>query len=245
MSLGRIIAWTLLFLIGACSRAPTTTPPATVASREYFPLHPGTLWVYEIRDAAGNVDLERVLVRGPLHLKTQETDGVVVEESGGIGGELGLDVAWHPVVYYRRGSFLYKFSGISYVETELREYRLGIGEEKVLPDDPFRHPEWESDVQLFRLGQGLGYALRAVSTARSPLERVTVPAGTFEACLRVETASALASLPRRPDGGVAFRYTDWYAPGVGLVKSVVEAPGHPTPVAVTRLVSFRDGARPD
>jgi len=54
-------------------------------------------------------------------------------------------------------------------------------------------------------------------TVRGP-ERVTVPAGTFEA-LRVEY---WVTLPASPDP--ALVKTAWYAPGVGLVKCTGEVP---------------------
>src|SRR5690242_8365407 len=191
----------------------------THAQGEFFPLHPGTLWVYEVRDAEGRIALERVLVRGAYHLKTQETDATIVEESGGVTGELDLDVSWHPVVYYRRGQFLYKFSGVNYVDDELHELPLGEGEEKVLPEDPAEHRRWESDFEIFR-SEGSGYGAKIVSVVQPGLESVRVRAGTFRKCLRVESESILAT--RSPQLGgtdVVFRYSDWYAPGVGLVKS--------------------------
>ncbi len=56
---------------------------------------------------------------------------------------------------------------------------------------------------------------------------VTVPAGTFDDCIRV-----------RSDGsteGTSFSYTGWYARGVGFVKSVSQGSN-------TELISYRSGA---
>ena len=69
--------------LGGCAVLPTTAD-AVARRGEFFPLYPGTLWVYEVRDAEGRIALERVLVRGAYHLKAHETDGTVVEESGGM-----------------------------------------------------------------------------------------------------------------------------------------------------------------
>jgi hypothetical protein len=52
-------------------------------------------------------------------------DGTVVEESGGLNREPDLDVSWRPVVYYRRGMFLYKFSVVDFVGGEVSEILLG------------------------------------------------------------------------------------------------------------------------
>lgn len=246
MSLGRLLTSLAVAALGGCflKVAPPESPASS--SREFFPLHPGTLWIYEVRDYQGHVDLKRVLVRGSLHLNSRDADGVVVEESGGAGEELVFDVSWHPVAYYRRGEFLYKFSGLGYVGAELREFRLGQGEEKVLPADPVSHPQWESDFEVFHLDGEYGYGLRAVSTVHPGRETVRVRAGTFRNCLRVETQTVGGSVPRRPaEEDVVFRYTDWYSAGIGLVKSVVESPGAARPLNTMELVSFRDGGSRD
>jgi hypothetical protein len=246
MRLGRSLLGCLLAIaaVNGCASTAIDRPSApSTASREFFPLRPGTFWVYEVRDAAGSVALERVLVRGSYYLKTVEQSGIVVEESGGMGGELDLDVSWHPVVYYQRGGFLYKFDGVNYVDEELQEVALGQGEEKVLPSDPTAHPEWESDFQIFHIGHTEGYGARMVSVANPAGEPVRVRAGTFHGCLRVDSESVLSSRQRRAQKPpeLTFRYVDWYAPGVGLVRSEVHASESDRPVSTVELVSFRDG----
>ena len=211
---------------------------------DYFPLHPGTLWVYEVRDSLGGVALERVLVRGLVHLGTQDADGYVVEESGGLAGEFALDVEWHPVVYYRHDRFLYKFSGVDYVEGQLRELRLGEGEEKVLPDDPAEHLEWHSDFDIFRPDPGSRYRATTTSTAIRVRQELRVRAGTFASCLGVESKSQLESNePHDRARLLGFRYLDWYAPGVGLVRSEVRSLEDGRLLTTLELVSFRDGRR--
>ena len=69
-----------------------------------------------------------------------------------MSGEFDLDVSWHPVVYYRRGEFLYKFSAVNFVGGEVSEVPLGEGEEKVMPDDPVEQPQWQSEFEIFRDG---------------------------------------------------------------------------------------------
>ena len=248
MDLGRRLRLLILtgaLLGGGCH--PAVKPAALLTpGRELFPLQPGTLWVYEVHDFNGQVDLRRAVVRGSFYLKSQETRGTIVEESGGNSDELLFDVGWHPVAYYRRGEFLYRFSGLGYVGAELREFRLGLGEEKVLPNDPLAHPEWESDFEVFHVGQGIGYGVRAISNAGVAMETVTVRAGTFRDCLRVETRTVSRALPHRAEGQqVMFQYNDWYAPGVGLVKSITEAPPASRPVNTVELISFRPGRSPD
>jgi len=236
----------LLAGIGGCTPPLLERLSPQAALHEFFPLHPGTLWVYEVRDAQGQIALERVLVRGPLYLKTHDADGMIVEESGGMSGEFDLDVSWHPVVYYRRGEFLYKFSGLNDIEGELHEMPLGEGEEKVLPADPTTNREWESSFQIFHLDRNSGYGAKMVSVAKPSTESVRVRAGTFRGCLRVDSQSEFASQPRgRGEAQVTFHYTDWYAPGVGLVKSEVRESSTVRPLSTTELISFRDGKGSD
>jgi len=233
---------------GACAAWRESAMRSTSRGpREFFPLHPGTLWVYAVRDAQGRVALERVLVRGVYHLEARQAEGTVVEESGGMSGDFDLDVSWHPVVYYRRGSFLYKFSGVlNDVGGELQEQTLGDGEEKVLPADPMELSRWESDFDIFRSEPGASYHARMVSVARIIRDAVRVRAGEFRDCLRVDSDSVLDSRSLRSSHReIAFHYVDWYAPGVGLVKSEVHA-GEPTrPITELELISFRDGRTGD
>ena len=233
-------------LTAGCTALPRPRGFESYASREFFPLHPGTFWVYEVRDGEGRSAIERVRVRGPYRLKTLAVDATVVEESGGVTGELDLDVSWHPVVYYRRGVFLYKFSSVDLVGGDVSEILLGEGEEKVLPDDPVEQPEWQSDFEIFGSGAERDYGARMVSIAEQSREAVRVRAGTFAGCLRVESRSVLDSHDGAgPPRELSLRYTDWYAPGVGLVKSEVRALERAAPITTFELLSFRDGAPHD
>ncbi len=163
----------------------------------------------------------------------------------GVRGEFDLDVGLHSIVYYRRGPFLYKFSALNYdVGGELRELSLGKGGEKVPPADPNEHREWESDFDILRADAGSGYRALMVPVAQPRAEVVRVRAGIFPGCLRLEGVLASRSM-RSPQDEVTFRYADWYAPGVGLVKSEVHAKERARPVTTLELVSFRDGGGHD
>ena len=217
--------------------------PGGTALVDFFPLHDGTLWVYKVEDPSGEVSLQRVLVRGPRFLDEPNVIGVLVEESGGLGGTFALDPSWHPIAYYRRGDFVYKHYGVVFANGDLRDADLDRDDEKLLPTDPGKTVEWESEVGLFDVPDGSGYALHLVGRAASTDASVTVPAGTFDGCLLVDTTI----LPRtgRPgsDEGSPdfFRYLDWYAPGVGLVKSIATSGSASDPVSTIELISFRDG----
>jgi hypothetical protein len=131
---------------------------------------------------------------------------------------------------------------VNYVGGELREQALGEGEEKVLPADPTELRQWESDFDIFRTEPGSSYHARMVSVVQPTREAVRVRAGVFRDCLRVESESVLDSRSARSTNKeIAFRYVDWYAPGVGLVKSEVHAVERASPITSLELISFRDG----
>lgn len=141
------LLWTAAGL-GGCAALRSRPSNAIAHCGEFFPLHPGTFWLHEVR-AEGRVALERERVRGVY--KALETDGTVVEESGGTSSEFDLDVSRHPVTYYRRGPFLDKFLRLNYdVGGELLQLSLGEEGEDVPPADSNEHREWESDFDIFR-----------------------------------------------------------------------------------------------
>ena len=211
-------------------------------TRPFFPLHPGTLWVYQVRDGQGRVALERVVVRGRYRLDDRKTDATVVEESGGMSGDFDLDVAWHPILYYRHDQFFYKLFASDLSAGELRELPPGTGEEKLLPEDPAEQPLWQSDFQIFRIDTDSSYRARTSSVAQVGTETVEVHAGSFPSCLRVDSESRLSThAPSSDSADVHFHYVDWYAPGVGLVKSEARVAGIDRPIWTIELLSFRDG----
>lgn len=226
-----------------CAATRGLLVPGGASLADFFPLHDGTLWVYRVEDPSGEVSLQRVLVRGPRFLEQANVIGVVVEESGGLGGTFALDPSWHPIAYYRRGDFVYKHYGVAFGNRGFADVALDRDDEKLLPTDPAKTAEWESDVGLFDVSDGSGYALHVVGRAASTDASVTVPAGTFDGCLLVDTTIS-PSAERSESGEAAhdfFHYLDWYAPGIGLVKSIATSGSEAEPVSTIELVSFRDG----
>ena len=239
-----VLAFGAMIAGAGCGASTRWLASRPAAPEEFFPLRTGSFWVYRVRDPWGEESLQRVLVRGPRYLENKRTTGMLVEESGGLGGEFALDPSWHPIAYYREGDYLYKYYGLTRTDAELREMRLGSTDEKLLPAKPREDEEWESEVQLFDLPNGAGYGMRVVSRATSTEESVTVPAGKFEGCLLVDTTIVPRThTAKAEDEALAFfHYRDWYAPGVGLVKSLAISGPQSKPMTTIELISFRDGA---
>jgi hypothetical protein len=76
--------------------------------------------------------------------------------------------------------------------------------------EPFRERFTHDESKRFELHQ------KVVSLD----EEVTVPAGTFRHCLKIEGEALIHVLadPRLGGSEVPIRQTEWYAPGVGLIK---------------------------
>lgn len=86
-------------------------------------------------------------------------------------------------------------------------------------------------------------AFRVTQTHRtfSEADEVAVPAGHFSHCIRIETEAVYRDSSSKEDGARRLRYLDWYAPNVGLVKTLVLESGFfGSEIARVELLSFVD-----
>lgn len=195
-------------LVSACSGPPT---PA------YFPLNPGLRWEYEVHEHNRLVDqVTRISLRtlDPVTRDQQSysrrlasdgneywllASGTAVQRAGlrtAIDFEPRLDAAPRMVMQ------LPPAAG-QWWEVETRPYILERAE-------PFR--------ERFSRDESKRINLRMEVAALD--EVVEVPAGKFEHCLRLEGSGLLNVLADARIGAseVPVTHTEWYAPGVGLVK---------------------------
>jgi hypothetical protein len=98
----------------------------------------------------------------------------------------------------------------------------GTGDTQYLPEVLTQGASWDSNTQAFRVvagGEGgIGFKVTFKHTVSLERESVQVPAGTFENCVRVDTFSTEGpNSGYRPGEELVFYYSDWYAPGIGLV----------------------------
>ena len=199
LSRGRCLYGMAVLLIAAC------TSPET----GYFPVTPGYEWTYDIRRIVPEFNepiVQKSIVR---NLPARTVDGVT----------------YYPKAY-ASGSirhFTISADGVS---------RSNPGHEGV--DHIIGHPlnagvEWSagSRLYLFDLPEKLAGAWDRLSsnleldyTITSLDDPVNVPAGYFPSCLRIDAIGFL-DLPSRLMLGIRIikvEQTQWYAPGVGLVK---------------------------
>jgi hypothetical protein len=233
----------LALLLGAvgCSlelRRETAAPPARSL---LLPLARGNEWVYEVRNPAGQVSKMTMRVKGERYIESRGMAATIVEESGGIPGNAFLDGDSDLVAYYLRGGFIFRSPLLIARDWGLEDRGAELGDERLLPVDPERDPAWESAYGLFEFGSRPLYEFHASSRLAPAVERVSVPAGDFERCVRVET-SVSATTPSAPTARtIVHYYVEWYAPRVGLVRSrsfVTEGDSR-LEVGSVELVGFR------
>lgn len=195
-------------LLAACGSAPDTP---------YFPLGAGQRWTYELREA------------NPLGEKTETFE---ITSAG--PRERNGDTYW-----LRRNSlgteYWLKLDEKNIVRSALRttveiEPRDDTVPRTVLPIAPKLGDSWEQPSQPFILERAVPFRERFLhhESVRFTLlmkvvavdEEVTVPAGTYKHCIKAEGDALISVLadPRLGGSEVVVKHTEWYAPGVGLIK---------------------------
>lgn len=213
MRLRRTLPIALCALLGACSQAP--------APDDFFPLGTGLSWRYQVtrafksrtdRAAFSEVNLQRVDFDG-LEATVRRT---------------GEDNHYYVA---RRGDGVYRVAKRNVAQTAPRKDKAP---RLILPLPPRVGATWSSHSQPYALRRihpyedsltrGVGFDMTYQLVADD--DTVEVPAGRFEHCLRVEGSAQLSiySDARRGYQEIPIRTTEWYAPGVGLVKLVREEP---------------------
>jgi hypothetical protein len=195
----------------------------------FFPLRPGSTWTYRI------IDQDR-------HTTEIQTDHAIDQSSAGQSDAGGGVVSEDESSGENNLTILYKVEN-GYV-TRIFDFGDSSGiqfrERRFLPRQLKPDITWSNSSFPFgRFPEGFHLS----QTHRTALEAdfVVVPAGSFSNCIRIETqVSYHGNLserlrPRR------LKYLDWYAPNVGLIKTVVLESGYfGDEVARVELLSFGD-----
>ncbi len=218
-SIVRVPIFLLFTLLSGCD--------SDIPSTEYYPLQSGMTWEYRVMtNLAGKEDIRtyRVENRGEVALSNEYSDDVVNVRHTSDGTD-----------YY-------------ILQDDTGSYR--IAERSIIEYEPRFEPERVrilpslEDIEVGRTWAIVTkpYALHRTSSSSLPdpseqslnmlfeiqslSDKVVVPAGIFENCLRVE-GSAIVSLytdPREGYQDIEIKQTEWYAPGVGMVKLVRDEP---------------------
>ena len=199
----------------------------------YFPMSADRTWEYRLRLQSGEVWPVTVHSRGPRFVPELNRVAAIFDED--------YPDQRVPVAFFLSEGFLQSEIGLRYrVERGVELMPIGIQPMRVMPMPPRVGMQWAYFEQVFGTSDGVGLDIRWTGSV-SREESVVVPAGTFRDCLRVESV-ALHHTPmdEKPH---EFRYVDWYAPDVGLVKNQYVS-GTDELVSHMELMDYRGSERP-
>lgn len=196
-----------------------------IPADDYFPLQNGLRWHYQVeQDLASGLSTRRFSI---------ENLG-----SATLGGKYQTEEVWlrrtsDGTDYYivRDDNGTWRVAKRAVVELEPQ---IDDPERKILPSISgiAVGDNWNADGMSYALRKSASEAVPNPEDVRFNMEfevvalddRVSVPAGVFENCVQVE-GRAVFSLyvdPRLGYMDIPVTQTEWYAPGVGLVKLVRE-----------------------
>jgi hypothetical protein len=179
-----------------------------------FPHTPGNRWVYALSGkyytSGGELHTE---VKGIHESPSLKQNALVIDEVYSVGDPgAASDVA--PVLYYPREGYLVRDTSHIYSNPQ-RTSLISTGNlgEAVAPVLPLWPNADGTDWQPVG-AESWGKASRLSIAYRFHPERETVSinSGEYKDCMRIE------GMIDRGDGS-GYRYQEWYAPGIGLIKS--------------------------
>jgi hypothetical protein len=216
-----VLAIGLLATAASCQPEAESGPQSNPETGEYFPLVPNGRWLYSLRSGLGKFDVE-VTGRGEMPVPEGDDQLFVMDERN-LGRSLGFAVV-SPVGYVKQAGYMARISGVDYVGSDPESGKLvllGLYQPTwMFPEDPKPGQTWAQETDMFGNAENPGAILGWSGEVR-PLTSVRVPAGRFENVLEVVTEYHDAK-----EGSLEPKviYRDFYARGVGLIRSVTEDP---------------------
>jgi len=186
-------------------------------AREFFPLAPNSVWTYRVDSKSQRktyVVTDKAV--GQKYVPSLNITGQVVEEYYNMdrGGT-------RPIVYVTKDGYWTRLSGLDYSKEDIQAPAWGRSEEgEFMPAALTPGVNWKS--QIFPFGHMPGsFDIRQQHHTFFEPADVVVPAGHFAGCMRIET-EALYEGGSYAKIGKPLRlvYEDYYAPHVGLIKTV-------------------------
>jgi len=251
MTHARMASFAGLLIAVALTTSACQRPASRHDQPDFFPLYAEATWVYEIARPTDNARTRMtVRVRGERYIRPLGRQCRLVEESYSVPtatrlDEGATDTEMYPVAYCNKDGFLSRTMSLEYRGSEVQDAGLGSGEERFLPLGLNGGLTWESITTAYDLGDGNGYGVRQRHRAIRDPGVVEVPAGRFRGCVRVDTVAFQGGRHNGRDDGdpLVLYYSDWYAPNVGLVRTVHSNRLDSAPAARIELLSYNIGRR--
>lgn len=194
-------------------------PPGPLAVESVFPLTVRSHWTYRVQDFAKHWTYQdTVRVHGPRVMEALGREGILVEERYSSASGPYFVEELEPMIYYKDAGFLHRIhltqQGGKLVPAS------GSADSRFLPELVEVGSSWESSTVAFRVTSELGFTVVHRHVVARERGAVRVPAGSFSNCIRIDTYSTHGpGSGAKPGEEIAFFYSDWYAPGVGLVRT--------------------------
>lgn len=201
----------LSVLIAALCTFAITVPARAGAGdapwKKYFPTGTNTAWIYELTNHHTQQKRRfNVVVKGSVYIPEMKRTVIILDED-----QLGEH---HPIGYYEDDKgFLNRFVYLEYEGTNVTYPGTNSTGERILPADLIDTKTWDDSPVVIGASSHSKYQV-------NPGLEVHVPAGKFTNCMLVEaTVEGSAALEAVSHEATHDIFKDWYAPGVGLIRS--------------------------
>lgn len=208
--------------LAGCHKSASFNP---ALAGHFFPLHTGLTWTYQVSYPNGARETISDRVAKADKAGTLRDAALVVSDYSGNGTRAvraDLPQAYPAEMTEVETSYLVEGGYITRIASLGGRTRIRLEEHGFLPQYLWPDRAWSNTLSPF--AHSPADILKITQNHRSFLEadEVLVPAGRFAGCIRIETEASYQS----PAGIGDKRYfTDWYAPDVGLVKTLVLSGG--------------------
>lgn len=216
-----------------------TLTPKSLEPKDFFPLAKNNSWKHLVVFSGGDYIyyMTETVIDDEMPLSDQQS--FVVSEKYEPLSETAPE-AVSTVAYFRKDGFLHRYPWLDTDGRRVWDTKLGQGAEQILPSPYLEEITWpvmlKADVWPLTGRQHSS----SIASARIETEDVWVVGGVFRNCLRIETITA-NQVPNPKNKKLTtfdLRHTEWYAPGVGLVRAISDE-GEGTPIkSVTELVEY-------
>lgn len=214
-ALGVALILALGFGDAACRKDGSSQRAPGAASAEFFPLVKGARWVYKLDLVITTTEIE-VTAKGDTDVDGLSASAFVMDERT-LGQNFGMAPVG-PTAYVAADGFLCRYTGLDYTETNHLKMLGAEDPTRVIPLGATPGAEWTNETRLMQQPEGGGGLIKWTGRTKRA-DAVTVPAGTFKDVILVESEYWDPSIDADHP---LITYQDWYARGVGLLRSVTK-----------------------
>jgi hypothetical protein len=211
------------------------------SENNYFPLTPNSTWTYQIFAKSQGTQYQITdRVVGVKYVPALKLTGSIVDESYSLerGGT-------RPLVYYAKDGYIARLSALDYDQKTILAPSWGRSEEsQFLPLQLQPNLAWSN--VIFPYGHLSGsFDINQSHRTFAESKQIETPAGRFDKCIRIETQARYeGGMYARKKPQLELTYLDWYAPNVGLIKTVA-LEGGPGGPEMDRVVLIRFNVTPN